>query len=161
MQDIRILKQRERELRYHASLQESVTDAVVSNDVDFHIQTWNAAAERIYGWSAEEVIGKTVQEVVQTQFSDEAREQVVRVLWAEGHWQGQVVQRHKDGSRLHILTAISVFKDQYGEPLGIVGVNHDITWRVETEQALQIKLEAERAFQSYLIELHQISLELT
>ena len=161
VQDIRILKQRERELRYHASLQESVTDAVVSNDVEFHIQTWNAAAERIYGWSAEEVIGKTVQEVVQTQFSDEAREQVVRVLWAEGHWQGQVVQRHKDGSRLHILTAISVFKDQYGEPLGIVGVNHDITWRVETEQALQIKLEAERAFQSYLIELHQISLELT
>ena len=46
VQDISILKQRERELRYHASLQESVTDAVIATDLDFRIQTWNPAADR-------------------------------------------------------------------------------------------------------------------
>ncbi len=160
VQDIRILKQRERELRYHASLQESVTDAVVSNDLEFRIQTWNAAAERIYGWSTQEAIGKQVQEVVQTEWSDQEREQVRRVLLEEGHWQGQVVQRHKDGTRLHILAAISVFKDQYGEPLGVVGINHNITKRVEAEQALLRKTEEELAFQDALKSLHDITLEL-
>ena len=160
MQDISILKQRERELRYHASLQESVTDAVVSNDLEFQIQSWNAAAERIYGWSAEEVIGKRVDDVVQTEWLDQERDEVVRVLWEEGHWQRQVVQRHKDGSRLHILAALSVLKDQSGEPLGVVGINRDITQRVEAEQSLARKTEEQLAFQNSLNALHEITLEL-
>ena len=98
--------------------------------------------------------------MVQTEWSDQEREQVVRVLREEGRWQGQVVQRHKDGSRLHILAALSLFKDQSGEPLGVVGVNHDITQRVEAEQALARKTEEELAFQNSLNALHEITLEL-
>ena len=160
VQDISILKQRERELRYHASLQENVADAVIATDLDFRIQTWNPAAEQIYGWSAEEVIGIGFDEVVRTAWTEQEHEQIVRVLREEGRWQGQVAQRRKDGSRLHILAALSLFKDQSGEPLGVVGVNHDITQRVEAEQALARKTEEELAFQNALNVLHEITLEL-
>ena len=52
-------KIQERMLRFHASLQENVNDAVITTDLEYRIQSWNRAAEDIYGWRAEEVIGKT------------------------------------------------------------------------------------------------------
>ncbi|MFN8419984.1 MAG: PAS domain S-box protein [Anaerolineae bacterium] len=61
--DINERKERERQLRFHASVQESIYDAVIVADVDRRIQSWNHRAEVMYGWSAAEAVGKTFSEL--------------------------------------------------------------------------------------------------
>lgn len=160
--DITERKERERQLRYHASLQETVTDAVISTDMNFHIQSWNPAAERIYGWTAEEVRGKSSVEIFKTRFtSDETREKILNGFLKDGSWTSEVLQEHRDGHLINILGSIMLFKDDYGRPLGVVAVNHDISERKRAEAVLQEKAKEEHLFQSYLRELHELSIELT
>lgn len=131
-------KVQERRLRYHASLQENVSDAVMVTDMASHIQSWNKAAERIYGWCAAEVIGKTTVEVLRTHFSSPTeRDDNLAQLRAHGWWQGEFTQHHKDGTPRHILSSATLVHDENGNPLGVVAVNHDITDRKQAEQALQ------------------------
>lgn len=61
-------KSQERQLRYHAKLQENVSEAVIVTDTEFRIQSWNIAAELIYGWSTEEVIGKATATILHNEF---------------------------------------------------------------------------------------------
>ncbi len=159
--DVTERKEQERQLRYYASLQENVRDAVISHDLEFHIQTWNLAAQRIYGWQSEEVIGKTTAEVLHTHFeSEELRQQAMDELFREGHWQAETTQQHKDGTLIHIQISLVLLKDGYGKPYGIVAVNHDITKRKKAEQELQAKIVQEREFQKYLEALPKITIEL-
>ncbi|MFN8421103.1 MAG: PAS domain S-box protein [Anaerolineae bacterium] len=145
IRDISERKARERQLRFYASLQENVNDAVIATDLEHRIQTWNPAAERMYGWRADDVIGKRSEEVLQTQFlSSESYDHAMRKLQEQGYWTDEAIQRHKDGKTVYILGSLVCFKDENGKRLGIVTVNHDITERKKAEQALQQALEKER-----------------
>ena len=145
IRDVSDRKRQERQLRYHASLQQNMSDAVIATDMDLHIQSWNKAAERIYGWSESEVLGRTSSEIVRSEFSTpNGREQMLQQLQARGWWEAQVVQHRKDGSRVHILGSVTTVRDGNGEPLGIVAVNRDISERKKAEEALQQSLEREK-----------------
>lgn len=138
IRDITERKARERQLHFHASLQENVSDAVIVTDTEFHIQSWNRAAERIYGWSAEEAIGKATTEILRTEYAaSNELGQLIDDFKEKGWWQGEVVQRHKDGSTRHILGSVTLVKDEKGIPFGIVAINHDITQRKQAEEALR------------------------
>ncbi len=144
IRDISERKQQERQLRYLASLQENVSEAVISTDMEFRIQAWNRAAESIYGWRAEEVIGRTAVEVLQTRYeSVQEREQARREFLKHGHGYGEFIQHRKDGSEVHILGSTTLFKDEQGVPFGIVSVNHDISEHKQAEEALR---ESEEKF---------------
>ncbi len=135
--DITEQKQRERQLRFDAGIQASVSDAVIVTDMEFHIQSWNKAAEAIYGWTAAEVIGKTIT-ILQTRFmSEEAAAQTRARFISEGHWQDEFIQLRKDGSEVNIQASTSVIKDESGTPIGVVSVNRDITERKRVEEALR------------------------
>lgn len=137
IRDISQRKARERQLRYHASLQQNVSDAIISTDLDFRIQSWNPAAEAIYGWRAEDAIGRTVMEVLPTLFaSNEDRERLTRALFS-GHAEGEFVQRRRDGTRIHVSATLDLMKDDSGRPAGIVSVVHDITQRKQAEEAIR------------------------
>jgi PAS domain S-box-containing protein len=160
--DITEQKAQERQLRYQASLQDNVTDAVIVTDMEFRIQSWNRAAERIYGWSAEEIIGKAHIKILGTEFSsDSERERNTQQLREQGWWQGEVKQHRKDGSIRDMLGSVTLVKEANGVPFGIISVNHDITERKQAEEVINTKLEAEREFQRHLKELHEITIELT
>ncbi|MCX6050152.1 MAG: PAS domain S-box protein [Chloroflexi bacterium] len=132
-------KQRERQLRYYASLQENVSDAVIATDMESRIQSWNRAATAIYGWQAVEVMGKTVSEVLQTRYaSDELPRREFKELFQQGYWQGEVVQRRKDGMELNILASVTILKDEYEIAYGLVAINHDITAQKQAHEALQL-----------------------
>ena len=162
LRDISERKQQERQLRYFASLQDSVSDSVISTDLDFRIQSWNQAAERIYGWKAEEVIGKVTFDVLQTQYtSPTEREERIQALREQGWWQGEVTQYHRSGRLLYILGSITLIKDERNVPVAVVSVNHDITESKLAEQALMAKMQEEAEFQTYLKALHDITIELT
>jgi PAS domain S-box-containing protein len=141
----------QRTLRFHASLQAAVTDAVIATDLDFIIQSWNAAAERIYGWRAEEVIGQSAAEVLKTVFPPGTPvDQILRDFTQHGYWTGEVIQRHKDGTPIHILGSTVPFNDEHGRPVGIVAVNHDISIRKRAEEALRLSEERYRSLSSVL-----------
>lgn len=143
--DITARKIYDRQLRYHAAIQNSVADAVIVTDLEFRIQSWNKAAERIYGWRAEEVIGKSVRDVLQTGYTThQTTDEVKRVFIEKGHWSGEVSQQRQDGTRIHILTSSVLFKDEKGLPIGVLAVNHDISERKQAEEALQTALEHEK-----------------
>lgn len=136
--DITERKAQERQLQYHASLQASVSDAVIATDMDFRIQSWNRAAETIYGWRATETIGKFANEILQTTYESEAdRARILQDFLERGAWQGEVIQHHRDGTPINILASANLFKDETGQPFGVVSVNRDITDRKRVAEALQ------------------------
>ncbi len=138
--DITERKARERQLRYHASLQQTVHDAVIATDLQMSIQSWNPAAEAIYGWRAAEVIGKRVAEVLETRYPSSATTtRNLRELYQQGWWRGEVIQRHKDGTDLSFLSSVTLLKDDRGIPFGVVAVNHDITELKAAQDALRIR----------------------
>jgi len=162
IRDITDRKATEQQLRYLASLQEYMYDAVIGTDLQYYIQSWNQAAERMFGWSAKEVIGKRMGEVLQTKIvTGETIKAATSNLLNQGYWTGEAIHRHKDGHEVHVLGSIVLNRDQDGIPIGIVGVNHDITQRLEAERALQTKLREEQELQQYLQILHEVTIELT
>ncbi|MCX6050570.1 MAG: PAS domain S-box protein [Chloroflexi bacterium] len=137
--DITEHKQREYQLRYYASLQEDVNDAVIATDLAFRIQSWNRAAETIYGWRADEVIGKRVTDCLPVLYTsdDQSNARARQALLEHGQWQGEIVQHRKDGTELYMLSSVTLLKDERGLPCGVVGVNHDITERRRAAEALR------------------------
>jgi PAS domain S-box-containing protein len=122
------------QLRYQASLLANVSDAIISTDLEDKIRSWNRAAEVIYGWSAAEVIGKRMDDIVPTTALDA---DVIQEFRQVGQWCGAVAQMTKAGRKRVILSSVTLLHDAAGEPTGAVAVNRDITAQVQTTTALQ------------------------
>ncbi|MCP4540973.1 MAG: PAS domain S-box protein [Chloroflexi bacterium] len=133
--DITTTKQAEKVLRYQALLLENISDAIISTNADFKIQSWNRAAEAIYGWRADEVIGRSFLEVLQAEHSQN-QHKIMEQFPTNKYQQGEAVHRHKDGTPIHILGSMTLLKDNEGNVIGGVGANRDITERKQMEEAL-------------------------
>jgi PAS domain S-box-containing protein len=113
-----------------ASIAQSISDAVIATDMQHTILCWNKAAEALYGWTQEEVLGKSANDILSFESPnnppDEWREQVM----SRGKWQGEVIHRRKDGTFVNILASASLVKDSNNTILGMVAANRDITeWK--------------------------------
>ncbi len=143
--DITEQKKAEEKIKHQAMLVESVSDAIISTDLDFNIISWNKAAELIYGWKAEEVIGKNILDTITVEYPNDDQEAVLKQFFEEGFWKGEVIQPRKDGTPINILTSISMIKDITGKPIGAVAINRDITDRKKAEEKIR---ESEVKFRS-------------
>ena len=121
--DITERRQIEARLEYQARLLDYVNDAIVAADENLVLTAWNSGAERLYGWSADEVIGRSTVDVLRTELSDADREEALRVLNEGGEWRGEVIQRHKDGHQLYVEAATIILP--HG-PTRLVSVNRDV-----------------------------------
>lgn len=139
------VRERTAKLLYHATLLENVSDAVVSHDLDFKIVSWNEAAHQIYGWKAEEVIGKTLGQVLQTENPDIKKEEMLAAVRDTGKWQGEIRQTRKNGVTIDINATVSRVMDGQGNPIGFVGVNRDVTQQKESRKLL---IESEIRFRA-------------
>lgn len=115
-------------------LLKNVTDAVITTDLNFRITGWNPAAEKIYGWKQEEALGNHMMDFLKTTYnptpiSDE------KIL--KDSWTGEVVQKHKNGKNINVVTSISHLKDEYDNLTGAIAINHDITIRKKAEKSLK------------------------
>jgi diguanylate cyclase (GGDEF)-like protein/PAS domain S-box-containing protein len=117
---------------------EHVLDAVVVTDADFQITAWNRAAETLYGWRADEVIGRSTYEVIPVSYLNTSPEEVVTEFRAQGKWRGEVVQRTRYGKERFILASVSVIQNAQGQPVGVVAVNRDISDFKEAQHALEL-----------------------
>lgn len=146
LRDITEQKRVEQQLRYQARLLENVSDAVISTDINFTIMTWNRAAESIYGWRAEEMVGKPLESLTGSGCPS-GRDQLVNALHECGQWEGEVIHHGKDGKPVRILTTTTLLKDEAERPLGTVSVNRDITSRKQAEEELLRSYEEISALQ--------------
>ena len=140
LQNARLFTERDqiqRELFYQANLLQNVSDAVIATNNEFRIQSWNKAAETIYGWREEEVLGKTMSELMTIVYQQDSREEVMADFLSKGHWQGRVTQNRKDGTLIPVLSSVTAVKDQHGAVIGAVAVNRDISDQLEIEEALR------------------------
>jgi PAS domain S-box-containing protein len=88
----------EERLAYYALLEENPHDAFIATDELYVIRAWNRGAEEIYGWTAEEVLGRSVMEVARTDLSDEQLAEARRQLDETDWWRAEVPAYRKDGS---------------------------------------------------------------
>ena len=130
-------KNAEERVQYQANLLQRISDAIISTDLEFNIKSWNKAAEKIYGWKAGEVTGKPVHEVTQLEYPHDRMEDVVDAFFEKGFWEGEVIQKRKDGTAVGILASVCLVEDKDGKPVGTVSINRDLTERKGAEEALQ------------------------
>jgi PAS domain S-box-containing protein len=129
--DITERKNAERELRRLADAVELGSDAVVSVDLQARVRHWNAGAERLFGYSAEETVGRTLYEL--TVFTDEPRDQVARMLEGEPSYQYETRRRRKDGTVIDVLLTVSPWTVD-GRVVGVTGITIDLTERKAAER---------------------------
>jgi PAS domain S-box-containing protein len=121
--------------RYLATLTRNMIDAVISTDKENNIVTWNKGAEKMYGWKAEEVIGKKSGFLnTDSPLHPEKFKSWQDTFGKLGFWQGEVVQQRKDGSKIQVLASVASIKDDKGNIVGGVAVNRDITEKKELER---------------------------
>ena len=138
--DITQLKVAEEQIRQQAELLDQSQDAILVRDLDERIVYWNKSAERLYGWRAEEVIGKTAGEVL-FQRIPPAYQEAQKTLFETGAWRGELNQVAKDGRELIVESRWTLVRDEQGNPIRKLIVNTDIT------EGKQLQAELQRAAQ--------------
>jgi PAS domain S-box-containing protein len=100
-----------------------VADAVIITDPHFHVRSWNQAAERLYGWSEPEALGRHLFDLVPLMEDEHQREEALRALEDKGRWFGEGQQIARDGSHLNVSASTTLVRDERGEPVVFVSVN--------------------------------------
>src|SRR6476619_584400 len=117
-----------------ASIVESSDDAIISKDLNGIITSWNGGAERLFGYSSEEVIGKPITILIPGDRMDEEPEIIERVRRGERVEHYDTVRRRKDGSLIDISLTVSPLKDADGRVVGASKIARDITERKRTQE---------------------------
>src|SRR5689334_11991212 len=132
--DITERKRGEEQIREQAALLDQAQDAILVRDLDQTILFWNKGAEKIYGWSAEEAIGKNVEGLLYKEHSAQFDE-AGRVVIQNGKWQGEIHQTRRDGAEIIVESRWTLVRDEKGQPNSILVINTDITEkkRMETQ----------------------------
>jgi two-component system, chemotaxis family, CheB/CheR fusion protein len=124
-----------------AAIIESAEDAIIGKDLNGIIQTWNVGAENIFGYKAEEVIGKPISLLVPPGHIDEVPEVLARIKQGEHIENFETVRMRKDGTIIPVSLTFSAIKDTTGKIIGASKIAHDITARKQTEEALREREE--------------------
>jgi two-component system KDP operon response regulator KdpE len=127
----------ERLLAERAQLIEYAPDAIIATDKDLVITYWNKTAEDIYGWTADEVLGRTTKDVLKTAVSEERLAAAQRVMLEAGEFRGVSVQRRRDGSAFDVELIGRPSLGDNGSVRGFVLATRDISERKHAEHALQ------------------------
>jgi PAS domain S-box-containing protein len=137
VRDITERKRTEEELSYHAYLLENVHDAVLATDEQMLLTAWNKAAEKMYGWRADEVLGSHIWQVVPVEMTEDQREDALRKLTDTGRFRIEVITYGKDGTPVWVEGITVALRGEQGEITGYVNIRRDITERKRTEEELR------------------------
>jgi PAS domain S-box-containing protein len=123
-----------------ASIVESSDDAIISKDFDGVITSWNRGAERLFGYTAEEVIGKPVTVLIPLERHDEEPEILGRIRRGDRVDHYETVRRRKDGTLIDISLSVSPIRGPDGRIIGASKIARDITDRRRAQEQQQLLL---------------------
>jgi PAS domain S-box-containing protein len=148
MVDVTSRKRNEEALREQANLLDLTHDAIFVRDMKGAIKYWNWGSEELYGWTAEEAVGKRSHELTKTIFPIPLQ-QIEEKLMRDGRWEGELVHTKKFGTPVIVASRWSLQRDDKGTPLAVLETNNDITERKRAEQAREeIEEQWRAAFES-------------
>jgi PAS domain S-box-containing protein len=120
-----------------AAIVDGSDDAILSTSLDGTIRTWNAGAERLYGYKAEEAVGKHIALVVPPERRAEPAAMYERIARGERVASFETERIRKDGARVQVSVTLSPIRDPQGRIVGVAKIARDITARRRVEQALR------------------------
>src|SRR5213080_4279017 len=137
------LERRTAQVQEQAELLDLASDAIFVRNLDARITYWNQGAERLYGWTRAEVLGKPIDDYLKTQFPQpfaDIRAEILRT----GSWQGELIHSTqgelihstKDRRRITVASRWSVWSNKQGKPLGFLELNTDLTEQKRAEENL-------------------------
>jgi PAS domain S-box-containing protein len=133
--DITEQRRAESLLRDQARLLDEASDAILVRDLEHRLTYWSRGAERLYGWSAEEAVGRpTVDLGIYFDASDYLT--AFETTLSAGHWSGELRQRTKAGERVVVQSRWTLVHDRDGRPASVLAINSDVTERKRLEQQL-------------------------
>jgi len=121
-----------------AAIVESSFDAIVSKDLNGIIKTWNQAAERLFGYTAEEAVGRSILLIIPENRQDEELRILRRIRAGETVEPFETIRQRKDGRQVQIELTISPIKDRDGRIIGASKIARDITERKEVERRIRL-----------------------
>ena len=127
-------KRAEQRIRERAALLDLAHDAVLFRGLDGRILFWNRGAKDLYGWTAEEAVGKISHDLLQTKFP-EPLEKIEVVIQETREWEGELNHVSREGKAIVVTSRWSLLRDEQGKPTAILEINRDITQRKRAEES--------------------------
>jgi PAS domain S-box-containing protein len=153
--DITEHERAETELRLQAQALNQTHDAVVVTDSKGYIRRWNLGAERLYGYTAEEVVGKHVALLYVEADRGGLAVEIANCLREKGTWEGEIAQRHKTGKRFYIHLSLTALCTADGAAGGVIGYSIDVTERRQAEEELRNFSERLQALSRRLVQVQE------
>ncbi len=123
-----------------AAIIESSFDAVIAKDLNSIITDWNPAAERLFGYTAAEAVGRSITMLIPEHLRDEETEIIRRIRANERVESFETIRVRKDGRRIHVSLTVSPIRNQHGEVVGASKIARDITPAKESEARIRLLL---------------------
>ncbi len=136
--DITTRKQAEESRRHMAAVVESSDDAIITKDLNGIITSWNAGAERIFGWTAAEAVGKSILLIIPPELHPDETMILGKLVRGERIDHFETVRVTKSGERRELALTISPVRDETGRVIGASKIARDITSRKRAEEALRM-----------------------
>jgi two-component system CheB/CheR fusion protein len=134
LRDITDRNRGEEASRLLAAIIESSDDAIISKDLNGQITSWNAAAERLFGYKPDEIVGKSILTLIPPERQHEEPQIIERIRRGERLDHYETVRRRKDGTLFDISVTVSPLKGQKGEIIGASKIARDISERIQNER---------------------------
>lgn len=154
LRDITERKQAEESLSRLAAIVESSDDAIVSQSLNGTILSWNAAAERLFGYTEAEMIGRSISVLIPPDYWDEMPLMLQKIAQGEPVKHYEVVRVRKDGQLIDVAVTVSPIKDATGKAIAASAIKRDISKRQaalrERKQAEATLRESDRRWRSLL-----------
>lgn len=137
VQDITARKAAQDASQRLAAIVESSDDAIISKDLRGIVTSWNRCAERMFGYSAEEMIGRPITTIIPTELHEDETRILSTVARGERIEHFETVRLRKDGEMVEVSLTVSPVRDESGRIVGAAKIARDITQRKKAEQALR------------------------
>ncbi len=129
-------------MRRLAAVVEGASDAILVLSTDGTIRAWNAAAERLYGWSRDEVVGRSVEALCPEGFTADVEKALLAVAGGERIESFETSRKRKDGSQFTVSLSLSPVHDAHGQVVNVSAIERDVTDRARTEARFRDLVEA-------------------
>jgi PAS domain S-box-containing protein len=141
--------------RQLASIVESSDDAIVSKDLNGHIISWNPGAERLFGYSAEEMIGKPITTIIPDHLKSEEPQILERIRAGARIEHYETIRRCKDGRLVDVSLTVSPMRDAHGTIVGASKIARDVTERKRAEAVVTRRADEQAALYRFTNRLYR------
>jgi len=122
-------------VRKQAELLDKAQDAIFVSGLDRRVIYWNKGAERLYGWTSDEVMGRTTGDIFQ--YEAVSLKERIELILRDGEWSGEIFQSCRDGHKIIVESRLTLVSDDDGTPHSVLAINTDVTARREDEARIQ------------------------